>query len=370
MGECLMFGLDLESRCLAAVQAEEEKTQFLIGTHNIKMDNMVLICIIYRNFSLCRLTVEGDYSRIASLSFTHPSGEVRAIASCPTNAALVATSSADFRNPNPSFGVFLWNICDDKRSLEELSKVESDRLVHCVQWEPATNRLAAVSRSTVNLFDVASSSIQASGKLPFDQDDLQFHSGTWNPHSSNMLALPEDKHLICWDIRANSESNRVRDAHAHRCMFVDFNPNLQHVVATCGDDGAIRLWDLRKPTDPLISQRPHSHWVWQVRFHPVHDQLLLSAGSDACVVLSCAQSVSSEAVDANEEDEKGEDEQDEEEVATLADGLVDRIDEHEESVYACVWSSADPWAFASLSFDGRLVVSRVSRKHKYALMQL
>lgn len=138
MGECLMFGLDLESRCLAAVQAEEEKTQFLIGTHNIKMDNMVLICIIYRNFSvirenlnyrifiwklleettkcrffickfyqlkinriktiqLCRLTVEGDYSRIASLSFTHPSGEVRAIASCPTNAALVATSSADCR---------------------------------------------------------------------------------------------------------------------------------------------------------------------------------------------------------------------------------------------------------------------------------
>ena len=48
---------------------------------------------------------------------------------------------------------------------------------------------------------------------------------------------------------------------------------------------------------------------FQVRFHPVHDQLLLSAGSDACVVLSCAQSVSSEAVDANEEEEKGEDEQ-------------------------------------------------------------
>ena len=94
--------------------------------------------------------------------------------------------------------------------------------------------------------------------------------------------------------------------------------------------------------------------------------MILSAGSDACVVLSCIQSVSSEKHD-NEETVEDEEDND---VEKLTDGQLERIEEHEESVYACAWSTADPWAFASLSYDGRVVISRVKRKHKYALLQL
>lgn len=39
--ECVMYGLDLEARCMCSVVADEENVKFLVGTHNIKMDNQV-----------------------------------------------------------------------------------------------------------------------------------------------------------------------------------------------------------------------------------------------------------------------------------------------------------------------------------------
>ncbi|VDO21848.1 unnamed protein product [Haemonchus placei] len=295
MGECLMFGLDLESRYLSNVPAEEDVINLLIGTHNIKMDNQI-----------CRLSLDGEYSRISSLSFPHTVGEVRGLAASPSNADIVASASA---NCESTFFMGL----PEKRPLSGTA-----------------------------------------------------HAQTWNPHGDgNSLGLAIDKDIACHDLRAAGESLRIKDAHAHRALHLDFNPNLQHVVASCGDDGAVRLWDWRNPNSTLVTVTPHAHWAWQVRFHPVHDQLILSAGSDATVVLSCVVSASSEVGDLGLDDTT-----EGEETDKLEDGQLERIEEHEESVYACLWAAADPWTFASLSYDGRVVISRVSRKHKYALMKL
>ena len=52
----------------------------------------------------------------------------------------------------------------------------------------------------------------------------------------------------------------------------------------------------------------------------------------------------------------------------LSDGVVSICEEHEDSVYAIEWSCADPWIYASLSYDGRLVISRVPRATKYHIL--
>ena len=52
----------------------------------------------------------------------------------------------------------------------------------------------------------------------------------------------------------------------------------------------------------------------------------------------------------------------------LEDGVLATYEEHEDSVYAVDWSAADPWVFASLSYDGRLVINRVSRHFKYRIL--
>ena len=50
------------------------------------------------------------------------------------------------------------------------------------------------------------------------------------------------------------------------------------------------------------------------------------------------------------------------------DGIISTYEEHEDSVYAVDWSAADPWVFASLSYDGRLVINRVPRAEKYKIL--
>lgn len=343
-----MFGLDLESRTLCST-ADEDNLSFLIGTHNIKMDNQI-----------CRLSVDTDCSRLSSTSFPHPKGEVRSLAPSPHQPDTVAAAVADFRSSSPSFSLNIYRMDDAKRVLESSASLDLENCPKSFSWEPQTDRGCSLHGDSFRLFDMRQ------GIEPLIEQSLsgEVHSQSWSPHNGgSCLGVAVDRDLLFFDTREQGASLRVPAAHAHRALHLDFNPNLQHVIASSGDDGAVRLWDWRQAKNPLLTLHPHAHWAWQVRFHPVHDQLLLSTGSDACVVLSCARSMSSErdGGDSAEADDGAE---------KLDDGQLERIEEHEESVYACAWSAADAWTFASISFDGRVVVSRVKRKHKYALMQL
>ena len=50
------------------------------------------------------------------------------------------------------------------------------------------------------------------------------------------------------------------------------------------------------------------------------------------------------------------------------DRIITTFEEHEDSVYIVEWSTADPWIFASLSYDGRIVINRVPRAEKYKIL--
>ena len=51
-----------------------------------------------------------------------------------------------------------------------------------------------------------------------------------------------------------------------------------------------------------------------------------------------------------------------------ADDVLAKYAEHEDSVYAVTWSAADAWVFASLSYDGRLVINHVPSQEKLAIL--
>lgn len=50
------------------------------------------------------------------------------------------------------------------------------------------------------------------------------------------------------------------------------------------------------------------------------------------------------------------------------DGVISTCGEHEDSVYVVEWSAADPWLYASLSYDGRLIINRVPKAVKYKIL--
>eukprot|EP00057_Strongylocentrotus_purpuratus_P001609 XP_001200158.2 PREDICTED: protein TSSC1 [Strongylocentrotus purpuratus] len=168
----------------------------------------------------------------------------------------------------------------------------------------------------------------------------------------------------------------IENAHGQLVRDLDFNPNKQYYMASCGDDCSVKFWDVRNTEWPVMVQNDHSHWVWSVRYNQFHDQLVLSSSSDSRVILTNASSISSEPFGHMDEDD--DDEEDDEDIMdneeknrskeAMKDGVIATYEEHEDSVYAAEWSAADPWLFASLSYDGRLVINRVPRAEKYKIL--
>ncbi|XP_057714778.1 EARP-interacting protein homolog isoform X1 [Corythoichthys intestinalis] len=248
----------------------------------------------------------------------------------------------------------------------------------CVLWEPMGDgkRVISLADNYVLLWDLQESCTQAtvsSTAMLEGKGQLKFTSGKWSPHHNcSQLATASDTAIRGWDLRTMSQIYCIENAHGQLVRDLDFNPNRQYYLASCGDDCKVKFWDVRNVQEPIKTLEEHSHWVWSVRYNHSHDQLVLTASSDSRLILSNMVSISSEPfghlVDDEDLSEGEENPQDDKGKEPLKDSVVSTYEEHEDSVYAAEWSSADPWLFASLSYDGRLVINRVPRNLKYQIL--
>ncbi|KHN80667.1 Protein TSSC1 [Toxocara canis] len=364
MGEplSLMYGIDLQTRCLVGVPAEQERTLFLVGTLSLKQDNQ-----------LCMLEVDDDWLQISKRSFAHPAGEVWHLASSPLRADIAATCHSCW-NGELKYGATLWKIDSESGSLSTMATFQPQtdfKKCSSFEFSPDGQKAAVTTDKTVHFVDVESS-LKITKSSPTESKG-NINAIAWNPHSTgSTLALACDAAVRAIDVRSLENVFAIKDANPPTVRNLDFNPNVQYTVATCGDDCRIALWDTRKTTEPLKTLHDHSHWVWCVRFNPIHDQLILSGGSDARLFLNSVASLSSDSIQATDvttEDIIANDSITQRQ-APLSDERLEKVEEHEDSIYACVWAGNDPWVFASLSFDGRVIVSRVKRHHKYAILRL
>lgn len=188
----------------------------------------------------------------------------------------------------------------------------------------------------------------------------------WDPHHSSQLAFALGGGVLMWDLRVKQHSVSIKSAHLSSTLSLDFNPNKPYMLASGGDDGKIKFWDLRFAQKPVLAMNAHSHWVYSVRYHPLHDQLVLSGSSDATLALWRVSSISSSPfVDLDELDLMDETAGE----AAVADTLLRRIEEHDDTVYAARWATGgDAWKFASLSYDGRFAVNHVPSTEKYKIL--
>ncbi|XP_048452962.1 EARP-interacting protein homolog [Rhincodon typus] len=236
-------------------------------------------------------------------------------------------------------------------------------------------KIASLTDNYILLWDLQESSSKAvlscSTTLK-GKGQLKFTSGCWSPHHNcSQLATANDTAIRGWDIRTMCQVYCIENAHGQLVRDLDFNPNKQYYLASCGDDCKVKFWDTRNVHEPVKTLEEHSHWVWSVRYNHSHDQLVLTASSDSRVILSNMVSISSEPFGHLVDDDDLSDHEDnhnEDKKEPLQDSIIATYEEHEDSVYAVEWSSADPWLFASLSYDGRLVINRVPRALKYSIL--
>lgn len=171
--------------------------------------------------------------------------------------------------------------------------------------------------------------------------------GAWDPHDHNALALTCDSSVLLWDLRTMQKTNSIEHAHVRN---LDYDMKTKHMLATAEDESGIHLWDLRMLKFPVLELPGHAHWTWTVKYNPEYEGLILSGGTDSAVNLWLASPPASENL-GSESSTKSPIKQ--------SYRLLNSYTDYEDSVYGLAWSSREPWIFASLSYDGRVVVESI-----------
>ncbi|KAJ8672709.1 hypothetical protein QAD02_003969 [Eretmocerus hayati] len=369
-GAPVIYGLEFQARALTAQTAELDAVRFLIGTQSLKLSS--------NQVHLVELNEETG--NLKTQIFQHSAGEIWSIQASPSEPDKFITCYNTLTDDGLcQMKGALWKIpsshdCNDIVPLEKLADI--DTTAHGIDLKTITYnptdgaKAVSVVDNNFVLWDINfKPQVVTVGTLS-SKGQPKFTNGKWNPHNScNQFTTLNENHVRGWDFRDPKEPVWIiSSAHSQIIRDLDFNPNRQYYLSTCGDDGYMKFWDIRNPTEPVLSRMEHSHWVWSIRINRFHDQLVLTSSSDSRVILCSIASVAAEPIGNVSAPEEG---VSMEEICTkekLEDGVLSKYEEHEDSVYAVEWSSADPWTFASLSYDGRLVINRVPRKYKYQIL--
>ncbi|KAI8432585.1 hypothetical protein MSG28_013572 [Choristoneura fumiferana] len=368
-GNSIIYGLEHQTRALSPQYGESDAIRFLIGTQSLKPGtNQVHV-----------VELEEDTGALHTKVFRHEIGEIWQLRCSPHDAATLLTvhNAYDPIAQQCAMGVSIYKLPTVEvipKDLDELSAMQSrnaedlehvttirpekpEEEVRCAEWHSTDpGRVGVVYEGRLAVVDLASGAALAAA-APDGRARLKFTAGKWNPHQGHsQFAVLQDMHIKCYDTRADGAKPAwtIDNAHRQLARDLDFNPNRQFHVASAGDDGALNIWDYRNGKEPIFSRSDHSHWVWTVRYNCYHEQLLLTGSSDARALLTAAPSVCRDPDDDKQ--------------PVLEDGVLQSYEQHEDSVYCAEWSAAEPWTFASLSCDARLVLSRVPRHFKYKIL--
>ncbi|ETO24855.1 hypothetical protein RFI_12302 [Reticulomyxa filosa] len=130
----------------------------------------------------------------------------------------------------------------------------------------------------------------------------------WQPKQAHIFIVGGvSKNLKVVDLRELSRDPskavpRVfRDAHDHVIRDIAWNPFLEYWIATCGDDGCVKIWDMRYDYAPVRVLRGHTNSVHtsemltrcylntkkqkKVRWSKSHAEMLITGSTDRTLML-------------------------------------------------------------------------------------
>lgn len=285
------------------------------------------------------------------------------------------------------------------------------------------------STGTVSSQNSSSSRRKSFGKLANMHTALP-RRVSWDPHDTHNILATSGVDIVAYDMRvsasSSSSSSIIPSAHRYGVTDVCHNHSQSNIVATSGMDGVIKFWDLRMSSSssgcgkdntllstlllpPLLkaARGGHSHWTTRAVYNPFHDQLVLSGGSDGIANLwrisSCSSAPLLDLNGGDDEDDDGElshgnrydedikniDDADEDYMLSKESFESDNKENKDESSpknesnsqdirvkrHECsdvtadvAWSATDPWIYATLSYDGAIIIYHVPSKEKYKIL--
>lgn len=339
--------------------------QFFIGTQSLKPNNQIHCIELLSDPQEASTTYK-------TTVYGFPDGEIWQLRFSPHENDLLACTYSTYQNSQVTMKTALLRlptqeVIDESKNNQEylpfgstytLETTGSD--IKTIDFNPSdSNLLATIVDDKLLVYNKTESGYTPTTTIQNQKAAPKFGGGKWSQHTVNQFICLQENSIKSYDIReaGHHATWQIDEAHGQQLIRdLDCNPNKQCHLVTGGDDGSIKIWDCRSIKYPIFTRSDHNHWVFNVRFNTFHDSLVLSSSSDGKVLLTCARSVSSEADEGTEKKDG------------LADGLLQMFEQHEDSVYCCEWSSVDPFVFASLSFDGRVIISQVPKQYKYQIL--
>lgn len=359
----IIYGLESQARALTSQLGENSDVRFFIATQSLKPNNQVHL-----------IELNEDTFTLNTKVFAHPLGEVWKLNSSPHDSKLLASCYSTQKGSQVSMQTALLKLPDvydenhpEFEDTEILNTEQYGSEIKTTEFHPTDpNLIATVIDGQVLIFNRAEANTKVVAEVN-SKSTPKFTTGKWSQHhQGHQFVTLYDCSVRSYDIRdPNHCAWTIENAHSQLVRDLDCNPNRQCHIVTGGDDGSIKIWDCRNVKEPIFCRNDHSHWIWNVRFNTFHDQLILSSSSDCKVLLTCAGSVSSEAPTVDDDESILSSSSSKE---RIPDGLLQTFEQHEDSVYCVEWSGADPWIFASLSYDGRMILSKVPKQFKYQIL--
>ncbi|XP_027201607.2 EARP-interacting protein homolog [Dermatophagoides pteronyssinus] len=401
----LIYGLDHECRALCSQYSEHLPSRFFVGTQSLKSNENYVHLLEY---------IEESNSLLKAV-FRHSYGEIWHMISFSKQPQNLLTCYSSLSETNKIINCFtLWHIpIDITENLNEnenavVLELEKYHTFDREKFDENFGRIARLKPDDENELILCLESKLAYIDLETQQlkryitidnpggNNKTMHSNrlskistcNWSPHfNSNIVTIVCNNNIYAKDLRissSNANNNNVwqiTQAHSQMIRDMDFNPNSQHYLATGGDDCQVKFWDIRDTTKPILKMLHHTHWVWSVRYNSFHDHLVLSSSSDGNVNLLRISSIASQPYGQLIEQEDLLDKEEDFNIKRLLissnqqsnqnpnnnqndDGLIKKFEDHADSVYSIEWSPNDPWIFASLSYDGRLIINKVPDEEK------
>ncbi|KAG9153044.1 hypothetical protein Leryth_012305 [Lithospermum erythrorhizon] len=316
------YGLKYQARCISDVKADTDHTSFLVGTLSLKEENEVHLMRLNQDSS--ELICEG--------LFSHPN-QIWDLASSPFDLRIFSTVFSD----GDTYGAAIWQIP------ELYGQLNSPQLERIATLDAHNSKIKCCLYLPISDLDTSKTAQVQSQESPGMLQSLS--GGAWDPHDYNAVALTCGSSVLLWDLRTMQKTNSIEQPHVRN---VDYDIKTKNMLVTAEDESGIHLWDLRMLKFPVLELPGHAHWTWTAKYNPEYEGLILSGGTDSAVNLWAVSSTSENLVYESSI-----------ESPMQSYRLLNTYTDYEDSVYGLAWSSREPWVFASLSYDGRVVVESI-----------